>query len=1332
MPIQQDQNEAKLQPPKIIIEDNLISKTSDLPPIDGAIEAQKALDIQKIALQEKRDLQRKLALERKKVRDDKKAVNNIKKQNKMKTFLDDFYQAEDFFTDVVPEIESKESRISIISRTSWYVEGELLFSIELKDCKNTYIDGRTSFLNDQKVQECLDNIFNDEGAIKTENNLLETIYIKEETNNRLSLKSNFCLKIYTLTDLRLVISYDLAISHLNYNFLLQVYDDQYLAIICENFYYQVYYKDFLRFAGIYLMDYKEEKIVLKKHFSTTFLSKNFKSKHLLYQDDEKCLIMKLIGFNHFEEIEYITTSQKSLVDKYVNYNYLTNDTDNDTITTSQWDDVHMVFNYKDSENRFFYKYTNTAADRILFHSGNKLLCLYKSGNIFEILNETCQLSQASIDQNLFYFQLELKIIGIKLQASMIKKSRLKYKNINEPFSLETHSSLLFNEKILEKFKAFRFILSENNKFILAINNRLDGVIFDVQNQILIKHEDLKTILYSLTMTENQFVLIQLNEDQVVINKYQIQCETLIKSESYNLTQHFKQFDINNEILPRLISLDDQLIDAINDDQSINFFYLNENKNIVIFRLKIKEIGSQDYLMFQLDTFKFIGSFSVNKPLFQMNYFFYCADEKQVYRTNIINQLIEHFKKINPNKLHVKIDVVLNKYEFFDLENKLLYFTQYQFKSLFDLQMIQQNHIQQLSDIAIIKEIKKMSESEIFSYNTGIEKSFIYQCKDKKEVVLEEIYKRLLQINPQVCPQICSPHQKSPFHEKELMTNILEYSVGQHQYRKISIILEMIIKFNNNLLFNNCIDSYICYMLQKKINLKEYIESNLAFPKITSLNYPQYSKNSSVIYQSNIDATTFSYFSLWHDHKKYLGDYVQEGQEVNDEAQVQVEQFLINIPCTMKDKDFVRSLIESENLEYFETELIQTVLNFKWERYAEKFFINQFYLYIVFLLFYVTDLYFFTISGGEEEDQRSMIQQLVLKLTCVGYLVLQEYYEMVMMKRMGFINYIKDLWNIIDQVLALLYILIVIIDIQNIAYNAIVIMHGFMLIIVFIKFIEILRVFQGFSYQVSMLRAVFYDLRYFILLYGIVVIVYGLIFTLLKIKTSDENVEYEGINYLSYFIMAFRASTGDFQIDNFYQLEDTHIIFAWIVWISAVLFLNIILLNFIIAVISESYEKVMQKMVAESFRIKAQLIKEREYYLSEEDFQNPKYFPGYVIFRRPVVSQVDDNQEWQGFVKDIKKTIYKTHIKSFHTEEEILHNIKTVKSTVQDLQTIIKNQDQIIKNQENSIQNQEKTIQTLQVSMNKKFDEIKAQNEQIINYIEINKDKESKNDEQNTN
>ncbi len=61
------------------------------------------------------------------------------------------------------------------------------------------------------------------------------------------------------------------------------------------------------------------------------------------------------------------------------------------------------------------------------------------------------------------------------------------------------------------------------------------------------------------------------------------------------------------------------------------------------------------------------------------------------------------------------------------------------------------------------------------------------------------------------------------------------------------------------------------------------------------------------------------------------------------------------------------------------------------------------------------------------------------------------------------------------------------------------------------------------------------------------------------------------------------------------------------------------MNFIIAVISESYEKVMQRLVALSFMLKAEMIVERESMMTDNDKNNAEYFPKYLILRRVVGS-----------------------------------------------------------------------------------------------------------------
>ena len=57
---------------------------------------------------------------------------------------------------------------------------------------------------------------------------------------------------------------------------------------------------------------------------------------------------------------------------------------------------------------------------------------------------------------------------------------------------------------------------------------------------------------------------------------------------------------------------------------------------------------------------------------------------------------------------------------------------------------------------------------------------------------------------------------------------------------------------------------------------------------------------------------------------------------------------------------------------------------------------------------------------------------------------------------------------------------------------------------------------------------------------------------------------------------------------------------WIFWAAAVFISSIVFLNFIIAVISESYEKVMQKATANAYKEKVNMIQERESQFSAED------------------------------------------------------------------------------------------------------------------------------------
>lgn len=99
------------------------------------------------------------------------------------------------------------------------------------------------------------------------------------------------------------------------------------------------------------------------------------------------------------------------------------------------------------------------------------------------------------------------------------------------------------------------------------------------------------------------------------------------------------------------------------------------------------------------------------------------------------------------------------------------------------------------------------------------------------------------------------------------------------------------------------------------------------------------------------------------------------------------------------------------------------------------------------------------------------------------------------------------------------------------------------------------------------------------------------------------------------MMSFRLSTGDFELDD-YSGQKKMVVVSWLIWLIAVFVLNLTFMNFIIAVISESYEKVMEKIVAESYKVKADMIAEREIHMDINDPVNQAYFARFIVLRRP--------------------------------------------------------------------------------------------------------------------
>jgi len=87
---------------------------------------------------------------------------------------------------------------------------------------------------------------------------------------------------------------------------------------------------------------------------------------------------------------------------------------------------------------------------------------------------------------------------------------------------------------------------------------------------------------------------------------------------------------------------------------------------------------------------------------------------------------------------------------------------------------------------------------------------------------------------------------------------------------------------------------------------------------------------------------------------------------------------------------------------------------------------------------------------------------------------------------------------------------------------------------FMKMNYFLRIFEGFSFLVSMLQGVFFDLKIFLAFFAIVVLTFSLI---LSVLLPESALKYPGTWIFSFVVMSFRTSLGDFDMDDYRQGED---------------------------------------------------------------------------------------------------------------------------------------------------------------------------------------------------
>lgn len=157
--------------------------------------------------------------------------------------------------------------------------------------------------------------------------------------------------------------------------------------------------------------------------------------------------------------------------------------------------------------------------------------------------------------------------------------------------------------------------------------------------------------------------------------------------------------------------------------------------------------------------------------------------------------------------------------------------------------------------------------------------------------------------------------------------------------------------------------------------------------------------------------------------------------------------------------------------------------------------------------------------------------------------------------------------------------------------------------------------------IKIITAIISELRYFMVIIIVLLVGFSAAFavSMPDNATFDGGSQSNGMGLLTSGVLtSYLAMLGAFDIDNYANGEST-IFFAIFLFLILV-----IMLNLLIALMSDTFERVMESWVLEGRRMRIETVIEQELLIG--DSQNAEYFPEFLQVLRPVQETSD---EWAG-------------------------------------------------------------------------------------------------------
>ena len=240
-----------------------------------------------------------------------------------------------------------------------------------------------------------------------------------------------------------------------------------------------------------------------------------------------------------------------------------------------------------------------------------------------------------------------------------------------------------------------------------------------------------------------------------------------------------------------------------------------------------------------------------------------------------------------------------------------------------------------------------------------------------------------------------------------------------------------------------------------------------------------------------------------------------------------------------------------------------------------------------------------------------------------------------------LDYFKRFWNWNDIVgLSLTLIVLIssvtyepLLPIDNLRLMAAIASCSLM-----IKVFDWLRLFEKTAFYILLVSETFVDISAFMILLAVALLMFGVPLIMLNLNRSkeDENLviaEAFGHWSVDMLVNQYLLSLGDFNYANFAGQPNSVLCFGF--FIASTFITQLTMLNMLIAIMGDTYERVMENREVNATRTKLELMSDLMSTLKQtgKPDESKKHFLFIVM---PDDDQVDDEDDWEGSVNKITK------------------------------------------------------------------------------------------------